>query len=159
MLGRLHPFFVHFPIALLVTALVAHVLFWWRKHPSLLLFSRFLLVGAALGALLSALSGGWAEDAAGELRAEIHEAIEQHETMGYVQAWLLPVLAMWGVMRRKSMQDRELSIFFGVMLLATVLMLYTGWLGGGLVYEHGVGIESSVLGVTPDSSALPPNPL
>ena len=57
------------------------------------------------------------------------------------------------------MQDRELSIFFGVMLLATVLMLYTGWLGGGLVYEHGVGIESSVLGVTPDSSALPPNPL
>jgi len=155
MLARLHPFFVHFPIALLLSAVLAHLLFWSRKHPSLLLFSRFLLVGAALGALLSALSGGWAEDAAGDLRAEVHEAIEQHETLGYIQAWLLPVLAMWGVLRRKTMLERELSIFFGVMLLSTVLMLYTGWLGGSLVYEHGVGVEHTVLPIQPDSIALP----
>lgn len=155
MLARLHPFFVHFPIALLLSALLAHLLFWWRKQPALLLFSRFLLVGAALGALLSALSGGWAEDAAGDLRAEVHQAIEQHETLGYIQAWLLPVLAMWGVLRRKTMLERELSIFFGVMLLATVLMLYTGWLGGSLVYDQGVGVEHPVLPIQPDSTALP----
>ncbi|MBM3918650.1 MAG: DUF2231 domain-containing protein [Sphingomonadales bacterium] len=158
MLGRLHPFFVHFPIALLMSALVAHILFWWRKHPSFLLFSRFLLVGAALGALLAALSGGWAEDAAGDLSAEIHEAIEQHETLGYVQAWLLPILAIWGVSRRKTMLERELSIFFGVMMLASVLMLYTGYLGGGLVYDQGVGVERSIWSASTDTSTILENP-
>lgn len=154
MLARLHPFFVHFPIALLVSALFVHVLFWWWKHHAFLLFSRFLLVGAAVGALFAALSGGWAEDAAGVLSVEVHEAIEQHETLGYVQSWLLPVLALWGVLRRKTMLERELSIFFGVMMLATVLMLYTGWLGGGLVYEHGVGVERDDLKAITDSSAV-----
>jgi uncharacterized membrane protein len=158
MLDRLHPFFVHFPIALLVTAWVSHILYWWRKHPSFLLFSRFLLVGAAFGAMLAALSGGWAENAAGELGVEVHEAIEQHETLGYVQAWILPVLALWGVLRRNKMLERELSIFFGVMMLATVLMLYTGWLGGGLVYDRGVGVDNPVLNVTTDTTSISRTP-
>jgi len=158
MLDRLHPFFVHFPIALLVSAWVSHILYWWRKHPSFLLFSRFLLVGAAFGALLAALSGGWAEDGAGELSVEVHEAIEQHETLGYIQAWILPVLALWGVLRRNKMLERELSIFFGVMMLATVLMLYTGWLGGGLVYDQGVGVDSPVLPVPTDTTSISRTP-
>lgn len=56
-IGSFHPFFLHFPIALIVMTVISEFLFFWTGN---LLFSqaaRFMLVGAAIASIPTILFG------------------------------------------------------------------------------------------------------
>lgn len=145
MLSQLHPFAVHFPIALLLVSLVAEVLWLVRKQEFWRDMAFWLLLFGAAGSFLAAISGGWAEDAL-NMSHELHEKVEQHETVGYIIAWLYAALLVWKILRRKMMGTSENRTFLGAMLVATALLLYSGLLGGKLVYEHGAGVQGVTIG-------------
>lgn len=140
MLSQIHPFAVHFPIALLLVSLVAEVLWLYRKQEFWRDMAFWLLLFGVAGAFVAAITGGWAEDAL-NMSHELHEKVEQHETVGYIIAWLFAALLVWKILRRKAMALAENRMFFGALLVATVLLLVTGFLGGKLVYEYGAGVK------------------
>ena len=59
-LGRLHPMLIHFPIGLLMAALLAELLLIWRPRAGFGLVVRFLTIGGAIGAVSAALLGWFA---------------------------------------------------------------------------------------------------
>lgn len=149
MFSHLHPAVVHFPVALLSCALLAEAWWLWRKQEFWRDMAFWLLLGGTAGAFAAALTGGWAEESL-YMSEALHEAVEQHETVGYLLAWLYASLLVWKLLRRQHMANNENRIFLGALLVATLLLVYSGWLGGQLVYEHGAGVK----GITTEP---PPN--
>jgi uncharacterized membrane protein len=152
MLHTLHPAVVHFPVALLLCALLAETVWLWRKAEFWRDMAFWLLLGGTLGAFVAALTGGWAEDSL-TMSNTLHEAVEQHETVGYILVWLYACLLVWKILRRQAMQTAENRMFLGALLVASALLVYSGWLGGELVYEYGAGVK----GVTIDLPLNKPN--
>ncbi|MFN3530443.1 MAG: DUF2231 domain-containing protein [Bacteroidia bacterium] len=148
MLSQLHPALVHFPLALLLCAVPAEIYGLWRKGAFWQKAAFWLLFAGTIGAFLAALSGGWAEDAL-QISKEIHEKVEQHETTGYILAWLYAALLVWKFLRSKQMGRAEQAVFAGAMLAAAMLLIYTGYLGGELVYSYGAGVKGLTVPVTP----------
>lgn len=69
LLGRLHPLTVHFPIGLLIAAVLADALAWRTPRPGLATARTFCIVVGALGAVAAAGLGwlnAWAERQTGE---------------------------------------------------------------------------------------------
>src|ERR1041384_2389120 len=52
-----HPMLIPFPLALWVTSFVVDILFYFLRHPTLLVISKFLLAAGCLGALAAAIPG------------------------------------------------------------------------------------------------------
>lgn len=154
MLSQLHPFAVHFPIALLLVSLVAEAIWLIRKQEFWRDMAFWLLLFGAAGSFLAAISGGWAEDAL-NMGHDLHEKVEQHETVGYIIAWLYAALLVWKILRRKAMGIPENRTFLGAMLVATALLLYSGFLGGKLVYEYGAGVQGVTIGTEKSPSTQP----
>jgi len=141
---NLHPLAVHFPIAL--TALAAIFLLLARIHRASASAAQWASVGhwalwlAALSAVLAAAFGWQAygavrHDEAGHLAMTLH------------RNWALPttlaLLIIAAVDRWRCPADRPAAwptIVGTVFLLGAVGV--TGWLGGELVYRHGIGVLS-----------------
>lgn len=126
---RLHPVLVHFPIALLLTALVSELLQGRGTRPGLAVATRLCLWLGTLGALAAAYSG-WG------LSEEVRpgDLLERHRWLGGATALasvLALVLAELHALGRRPRWRWPLRL---VLLLAAVLVGLTGHLGGTLVY-------------------------
>jgi uncharacterized membrane protein len=157
MLHTLHPAIVHFPVALLLCALLAELVWLWRKADFWRDMAFWLLLGGTLGTGAAALTGGWAEDSL-TMSNTLHEAVEQHETIGYILVWLYACLLVWKILRRQTMPAAENRIFLGALLVATVLLVYSGWLGGELVYEYGAGVKGVTIDLPQNNPTAPTAP-
>lgn len=124
-LGRLHPVAAHFPIALLLTAVLAELILLVRPSAGLEVTSRFLVTGGAAGAVVAALLG-WT--AAGWRLADRSETLGLHRWNGTAIAGLA-VLATWLAFRTERRSG--LRIVLAVLAIAIV---FQGYLGGELVF-------------------------
>lgn len=136
----LHPAVVHFAIALTFAALLLEML---ARHPrlrSLQAGGLVLVVLAALAAMVAVVTGR-AEGLAAVVPEGARSLVETHEEIGETAMWwLLGVAALrvlLGAWRRYTGWRP-----WAFLLLATVgacLVGYNGWLGGRMVFDHGVG--------------------
>lgn len=129
----LHPMLVPIPIALFVAALVTDIVFIVDGSDGWAVASRWLLGGGLVGALLAAIAGF--TDFAGNAR--IRELRD---------AWLhlfanLTVVLIEGVNLLFRLADPAAAASLGIVLsgAAVLLLLFSGWKGGELVFRHGVG--------------------
>lgn len=129
----LHPMVVPIPIALFVAALVTDLLFVVDGSAGWAEASRWLLGGGLVGALLAAV-GGFIDFAANSAIRELRDA------------WMhlfanLTLVLIEGVNLILRLPDRTVAGSFGLALsIAGVLvLLFSGWKGGELVFRHGVG--------------------
>ena len=98
-LGKFHPLAAHTPIAVLMAAAIAEMLFLKYRSPALTSAARFCMVLGAMGAILTAALG-WAM-ATGYSGAE-REALENHRWAGTAAAILcipIALLGEWGARR------------------------------------------------------------
>jgi uncharacterized membrane protein len=96
-----------------------------------------IYVLAAITAPFAVMTGLLAEDA-----AHIHHYIlERHEKMAFVTVWTswLSLFVLW-IVSKKSPQNFRIIFLISVLLVSAVVTL-TGYYGGRLVYEYGVGVE------------------
>lgn len=133
-----HPMVVHFPIALLMTALLLDGLALILKRPHL---HRIALWNLSLGTL-GAGAAVWTGYRAAEIAKhsfEIHQVMELHRKLGIATLILGALLVLGRLWRR----DRLGSGARGIALVLAVVMVgilsYGAHLGGRLVYEFGVG--------------------
>ncbi len=137
---NVHPYIVHFPIALLVAGLLFDLLGMARGHQGLRQAGWWTLGLGMLGLVAAVTSGLLAERTVAHTDSA-HAIIEQHERMGYIALGIFAVIYAWRSWRRDASAARgvERAAYAIVALGGTAVLLYGSSLGGRLVYEHGVG--------------------
>lgn len=143
-----HAMTVHFPVALgIVGALLliafAAVGFRNRGVASVVVLC---FLAASAGALVARSAGHDAEEALERMQPPLtvaeHDALEDHEDAGEnLWIWTIVPAAFAGLTFTKR---RRLRLVFGLLAVATGFAaagatVYTGHLGGRLVYHHGLG--------------------
>ncbi|PIQ81990.1 MAG: hypothetical protein COV76_05890 [Candidatus Omnitrophica bacterium CG11_big_fil_rev_8_21_14_0_20_64_10] len=138
---NIHPLFVHFPIALLLTAfgvetvlLVAPAL----RRPGWDGFSFLLLIGGTAAATAAVITGRMAAETA-KHSMEIHRIMELHGRLGFVVLGLAAVAAGCRLLKKDHVSARLRWIAWGLLGAACGAMVFGAHLGGRLVYEFGVG--------------------
>jgi len=133
-LGKFHPVVVHFPIALLLTALLAEVLSVAVRKPVFSDMGRLCLVFGAISGLF-AMALGFAAEGSVLFTGALDEALETHETLGIaatIAALATAIAAAWPV---REARKRAMGWVYRMGLAASaVLVAATGYFGGTLVY-------------------------
>ena len=129
----IHPMLVPIPIALFVAALATDIAYVVDGSDGWASASRWLLGGGLAGAALAAVAG-FIDFAASARIRELRDA------------WLhlfanLTVVVIEAVNLILRLPDPDIAASTGLALsaVAALLLLFSGWKGGELVFRHGVG--------------------
>ncbi len=137
----LHPKIIHFPIALLLTALLFAILaIVFKKKRELfkeILFWNILL--GTLGAITAVITGLIAEDKLVHNDA-IHEVLKTHELLGFIIAGVFIILTFWLLLRRSKMDMKEFILLTFWLAVISGTLAYSANLGGKMVFELGAGV-------------------
>lgn len=135
---NIHPLIVHFPIALLLTALLLDGLAIVIKRPGFHRVALWNLSLGTLGAAAAVWSGYQAADIA-KHSFEIHQVMELHRKLGIATLILGALIVGWRLMKRDRFTTRGRALTLAVMLVMAGTLGFGAHLGGRLVYEFGVG--------------------
>lgn len=127
-IGRIHPFSVHFPLALFPVAWVALIMARRRSGETDLI--RALIVVAGVAAAGAALLG-WMN--AGFALADKDPLLAWHRWIGTALGVIGAAVALWAWRSPASATGRGMSVALGGI---TLLLLVQGWIGGALI--HGI---------------------
>ena len=132
------------PAALLLVAVLFDVAAAITKRES--------LMWAAIWTLWAGVTGGWAAVVAAKVAsntidhgAAIHEIMEKHENMALLTMALFTVVLAWRLIRRFQMPAQELAFTRMLSIVGLLGLVWTGMLGGRLMFQHAAGIPSRVL--------------
>ncbi|MCC7144755.1 MAG: hypothetical protein IT349_21855 [Candidatus Eisenbacteria bacterium] len=149
MLDQIHPIVVHFPIALLTTGVALDLLRRRFGPPEATWAIDWVVAIGALGAIAAAASGD-ASLAGLHLEDAPRRAAEAHEQAGSVAAWCaaaalllrtcarLSAVPRRGTVASPQAQARWRFVATVAGVLAAILVLRAGYLGGHLVHDLGV---------------------
>lgn len=132
----IHPMLIPFPIAFLVGTLVSDIVFWQTGDAFWASASVYMLGAAIVMALLAALAG--LADFFGDARIRALRSAWQH-MIGNVIAVLLSVFNL--LIRLGDPQEAVVPIGLLISAVVALLLLFTGWRGGDLVFRGGVGVS------------------
>jgi uncharacterized membrane protein len=133
---NIHPLTVHFPVALLMSALLVETLALLLRRPEWSRVSLWCLGLGALGAVVAVLTGRQAM-ATAKHSFEIHQIMLLHERIGYIVLAGYILVLGWRFLARGS-RGRQ-WVGWGLLAALCGTMAYGAHLGGRLVYEFGVG--------------------
>lgn len=130
----LHPMLITFPVAYLLAVPASDLAFWWTADPFWARASLWLAGCGLLAGMLAAL--------AGMLDFMLVKGIRRH-----VSSWshflvAVMMLSMAAASWWMRLPDAEAAVMpWGMVISAATALTISvaGWLGGKLVFEHGVG--------------------
>lgn len=131
----IHPMLIPFPIAFFVGTLISDLLFWQSGDAFWAIASRYLLGAAIVTALLAALAGF--TDFFGDRRIRALSHAIQH-MLGNLAA--VGIAAVNFLMRLGDPAAAIVPMGLILSILVGLILLFTGWRGGDLIYKHRVGI-------------------
>jgi uncharacterized membrane protein len=132
LLGRMHPLFVHFPIAWLILLLIVDLVTFGLKRPGLAA-SGYGLLGGTMLAFIPALLTGLLRAKEVSSGAE-HELLELHRNVAFTLVGLCAVALSLRAWRRNRLAGAELGIYLLLILAAAALVGLVGHLGGKMVF-------------------------
>jgi uncharacterized membrane protein len=139
---NIHPMLVHFPIALIVTAVVCDLLGLVSKKRIFADSGTIATAGALIGAATAVLSGLIAEETVWHTPAA-GEILETHETMGFVFLGLIVFLALLRLAFRNKLSGRLAWLTLVIGVFGSIIVIFTAYLGGEMVYYHGAGVKAA----------------
>jgi uncharacterized membrane protein len=141
-MGRhpVHPMLIPFPIALWIFSLVADLIYLWRDNPIWRDYIAFYtLLGGILGAAAAAVPGivDWLsiKDAQVKKIADWHARLNVIALLVFAADFYLRTTggARW--------VGGSTTIPLLLSVVGIILITISGWLGGEMVYVHGVAVE------------------
>lgn len=139
-MAELHPFFVHFPIALIMVSVLFDVYGAFRDEKQHIWTAYILQLVATVSAILAAVTGNLAESAIVSqeaLHQGVVEAFDKHVSWGNALVWIIVLVSLgrtFSVLEKKSWATRG-WVFPLVSTGLAFLVLTTGLLGGDLSRE------------------------
>jgi uncharacterized membrane protein len=113
---------------------------------------RESLMWAAIWTLWAGVLGGWLAVIAGKIASNhiqhgeaIHEIMEKHEDMALMTMGVFTIVLVWKMARRFQMPAQELALTRALSVVGILGLIWTGMLGGRLVFEHAAGIPTQTL--------------
>lgn len=141
---RWHAVLNDFPAALLLVAVLFDLAAAATKRES--------LAWAGIWTLWAGVLGGWAAVVAGKLAEgaiehgeAIHEIMERHEQMALITMSLFTIVLIWKMARRFQMPSQELALTRALSVVGILGLVWTGVLGGKLMFQHAAGIPTHTL--------------
>ncbi len=133
-----HPMLIPFPLALWTTSFFADILFYFIRNFNLLLISKFLLAVGIIGGLAAAVPGiiDWLA-----LKSEEVKGIANwHARLNVIALIIFAISLYLRTHYGAGMVGYSMKIPFLLSFVGVVLISISGWLGGSLSYDHGVGV-------------------
>ena len=136
----IHPMLIPFPIALWVFSLVADVIYLWRGNPVWRDWIAFYtLLGGIIGGVLAAVPGfiDWLslKDREVVKIANWHARLNVIALLIFVASFYLRTTSGAGLV------GGSYTIPFVLSVVGVILITISGWLGGELVFRHGVAVD------------------
>ena len=138
-----HPMLIVFPLGLFPVAVIFDLIYWFTHTPRWAEMSYWIIAAGIIGALLAAVFGliDWLKIPSGT-RAKSVGLL--HGITNVIVAGLF--IVSWLLRRPNPAAPDLLDIVLGI--VAVVLALFAGWLGGELVYRLNIGVDQ---GAHPDA--------
>lgn len=136
----LHPALVHFAIAFLVAGGLAESVGILARRERAERFGSVLVVLGTLALVLSVASGFLALNVV-TLPPGSEDAMGAHERMGLVLLGTFLTLALWKGWHQGRIPEPQRPLYAVTLLGGVGMVLGAAWLGGVVVYGHGVGVR------------------
>ena len=131
----LHPILVTLPIGLFVATFLFDLIFWQTANETFATGALWLLGAGLVGAALAATTG--LIDFLGDKRIRALGDAWQH-AIGNVLLVLIQLFSFYQRYRYGS--SAVLPLGLGLSLVAILIVLFTGWKGGEMVFRHRVAV-------------------
>ena len=131
----IHPMLVGYPIAFFTATFVSDIVYVLTRDGFWPTASLYLLIAGVVTALGAALAGF--TDFFGDRRIRALSHAWQH-MIGNLLVVLLSLANL--LLRLGGAETAVLPLGLGLSALVTLLLVFTGWRGGDLVYRHRIGI-------------------
>lgn len=132
----IHPMLVSFPIVCFIGALVTDIVYVNNHAHEWATASRYLLAVGLVMAALAAVAG--LTDFLGDKRIQGSDAIKH--AIANVTAVILELINFF-LRLHSDAAIAKIGIYLSVIVV--LILLYSGWKGGDLVFRHGIGVRDS----------------
>ena len=146
-LSWLHPRIIHFPIAFFILYFILETTGVLFKKDTFTKTAYFVLILGIVTALLAVLTGNQAHESVKNLigndNSAVNQLIEQHENYATLSLWYYTALFFLRtyVVIKKKFTVKVQHLFILLAIIGCVLIILTGYFGGALVFEHGIGTK------------------
>jgi uncharacterized membrane protein len=141
---RFHAAVNDLPAALLLVTVLFDLAAWLTKRESLKAAALWTLWAGVLGGWVAVVAGLQAEDAI-EHGEAIHELMETHETLALTTMGIFTVVLAWKLFRRAKLTGAEEAGLRVLSVAGLVTVVWTGVLGGKLMFDHAAGIPNATM--------------
>jgi uncharacterized membrane protein len=136
----IHPMLIPFPIVCFIGALVTDIVFLNNHDHGWATASRYLLAVGLVMAALAAVAG--LTDFMGDDRIRGASDAVKHMLANVTAV----VLELVNFFIRLNNDDAIGKIGIYLSVIVVLILLYSGWKGGDLVYHHGIGVDDTHTG-------------
>lgn len=136
---NIHPFVVHFPIALLTVAFLCDIAAMLTKNSTLERVGWWNQCVGGVSLLLAIVTGLLAKENVVMIQP-VESVIESHEQLAFLAAILCIATLFWRASKRSRIPERNRGLFLLVYGVGVGLLWAAGLVGGELVFVHGVGV-------------------
>jgi uncharacterized membrane protein len=133
----IHPMLVVFPLGLLSASVIFDVIGLIGDSERFHLVAFYMLAAGIIGGLIAAIFGliDWTAIPSGTAAKRIGVI------HGLANVVMLSVFIIGGFLRGEI--DNPATVSVGVNVAALGIGMFSGWLGGDLVYRYGIGVEKT----------------
>jgi uncharacterized membrane protein len=136
-----HPMIIPFPIALWVFSLIADVIYLWRGNPVWRDWIAFYaLLGGIIGAAAAAVPG--LIDWLSLKDPKVVKIANWHARLNVIALLIFAASFYLRTSGGSEIVSGSHTIPFGLSVLGVILISISGWLGGEMVFKHGVAVEA-----------------
>lgn len=146
----IHPMLIAFPIGLWIFSLVCDIVYWAGGGAPWDTVSKYAIAGGCIGALLAAVPG-FIDLLSMPSKTRIKTIGTWHMSLN------LGALALFAIsffIRNGLPAGTETVAPFVLSIIGVATVFVSGWLGGAMVYEYGMAVETEEKPVVPEEPTI-----